>query len=149
MRGLEYLCLEHWVAWWEELDSLVRQQANVSASSAREFLYQLHPAWRTVGRVTVHLAENRGDPESPFAFLATYATRLSAQGKAQHLPLGRALKEYAGTRNRASLLALLQPIQQAAILCLGERTGGLGRNLSAAGLDAARSLSILAVHSGA
>ena len=66
-------------------------------------MHQLNPAWQTVGRVTFHLAENKRDPESPFAFLATYATRLSAQGKAQQLPL-----------NRAALLALLQPIQQAA-----------------------------------
>ena len=114
MRGLEYLNPEHLAAWWRELDSLVRQQASVSAASAREFLHHLHPAWRTVGRVTFHLAENKRDSESPFAFLATYATRLSAEGKAQHLPLGRAPEEYAGARNRAALLALLQPIQQAA-----------------------------------
>ncbi len=114
MRGLEYLSPEHLVAWWQELDSLVRQQASASGGGAREFLHQLNPAWRAVGRVSFHLAENKRDPEFPFAFLATYATRLSAQGKAQHLPLGRALEEYAGGKNRAALLALLQPIQQAA-----------------------------------
>ncbi len=114
MRGLEYLSPEHLVAWWQELDSLVRRQASASGGNAREFLHQLNPAWRTVGRVSFHLAENKRDPELPFAFLATYATRLSAQGKAQHLPLGRALEEYAGARNRSALLALLQPIQQAA-----------------------------------
>jgi non-specific serine/threonine protein kinase len=31
------------------------------------------------------LAENRKDMEAPFAFLATYTSRLSAHGKAQHL----------------------------------------------------------------
>jgi superfamily II DNA or RNA helicase len=114
MRGLEYLGPDCLVRWWQELDSLVRQEARASGLSARDYLHQLNPAWRTVGRVTFHLAENKRDPESPFAFLATYATRLSAQGKAQHLPLNRALQEYAGARNRAALLALLQPIQQAA-----------------------------------
>jgi non-specific serine/threonine protein kinase len=114
MRGLEYLSPDCLVQWWQELDGLVRQGARASGLSARDYLHQLNPAWRTVGRVTFHLAENKRDPESPFAFLATYATRLSAQGKAQHLPLNRALEEYAGARNRAALLALLQPIQQAA-----------------------------------
>ena len=114
MRGLEYLSPDCLVRWWQELDSLVHQEARVSGLSARDYLHQLNPAWRTVGRVTFHLAENKRDPESPFAYLATYATRLSAQGKAQHLPLNRALQEYAGARNRAALLALLQPIQQAA-----------------------------------
>ena len=114
MQGLEYLSAEQMAAWWRELDSLVRQRVRESGHSVQEELHALHPAWRAVGRVTFHLAENKRDPESPFAFLATYATRLSAQGKAQHLPLGRALEEYAGARNRAALLALLQPIQQAA-----------------------------------
>lgn len=114
MRGLEYLSSDCLVRWWQELDSLIRQEAGASGLSARDYLHQLNPAWRTVGRVTFHLAENKRDPEAPFAFLATYATRLSAQGKAQHLPLNRALQEYAGARNRAALLALLQPIQQAA-----------------------------------
>jgi len=114
MRGLEYLSPDYLAQWWQELDSLVRRGARASGLSARNYLHQLNPAWRTVGRVTFHLAENKRDPESPFAFLATYATRLSAQGKAQHLPLNRALGQYAGARNRAALLALLQPIHHAA-----------------------------------
>jgi non-specific serine/threonine protein kinase len=70
-----------------------------------------------VGRVHFHLAENRKDPEAPFAFLATYTTRLAAHGKPQHVPLGQALKEYAGARRREQLLALLVPVQRAAAEC--------------------------------
>jgi len=33
--------------------------------------------------------------------------RLSAQAKAQHLPLGKALQEYAGVKNRERPLSLL------------------------------------------
>jgi len=51
-------------------------------------------------RVCFNLAENRSDAESPFAFLATYTVRLSAHSKAQHLPLGQALREYEGPANR-------------------------------------------------
>ncbi len=70
-----------------------------------------------VGRVHFNLAENRLDAETPFAFLATYTTRLSAHANAQHLPLGRALTEYAGAANRSRLLSLLLPVQRAAEQC--------------------------------
>ncbi len=113
MPGLEYLNADCLGEWWSVLDSLVRQRVRESGHSAQDYLHALNPAWRTVGRVTFHLAENKRDPEYPFAFLATYATRLSAQGKVQHLPLNRALGEYSGAGNRTALLALLQPIQQA------------------------------------
>jgi SNF2 Helicase protein len=57
------------------------------------------------------------DEAAPFAFLATYTTRLSAHAKAQHLPLGHALREYAGAANRERLLSLLLPAQRAAESC--------------------------------
>ena len=49
--------------------------------------------------------------------MATYTTRLSAQAKAQHVPLGQALREYAGAANRDKLLSLLLPVQRAAEHC--------------------------------
>src|SRR5690606_36742452 len=61
--------------------------------------------------------ENRRDDAAPFAFLATYTARLSAQAKPQHLPLGEALRQYAGARDRKRLLALLLPVQRAAEGC--------------------------------
>ena len=70
-----------------------------------------------MGRVHFNVAENRKDSEAPFAFLATYTTRLSAQAKAQHLPLGQALGEYAGAANRERLLSLLVPVQRASETC--------------------------------
>ena len=70
-----------------------------------------------VGRVHFNLAENRKDEDAPFAFLATYTTRLSIEAKAQHLPLGKALQEYSGARNRERLLSLLLPVQRAAEQC--------------------------------
>src|SRR5439155_3804404 len=81
------------------------------------FLNARHASWSLVGRVHFNLAENKKDQEAPFAFLATYTTRLSAEAKAQHLPLGRALQEYAGARNRERLLSLLTPVQRAAESC--------------------------------
>ena len=114
MRGLEYLNADLLKEWWADLDILVRKEVQASGHGVQEYLRERNPLWRAVGRVSFHLAENKRDPDHPFAFLASYASRLSAQGRAQHLPLGRALEEYAGSRNRAGLLSLLQPIHRAA-----------------------------------
>ena len=64
--------------------------------------------------VYFHLAENKASNETPFAFLATYTTRLSEEHAPKHVPLGRALEEYAGENNKSALLTLLLPIQKAA-----------------------------------
>jgi clan AA aspartic protease len=114
MTGLEYLGEEALLGWWRDLDSLVRGEIGQHAGGAQAYLSEKNPLWRFVGRVTFHLAENKRDAANPFAFLATYASRLSAQGRVQHEPLGRALEQYAGAKNRQALLALLVPIQRAA-----------------------------------
>jgi non-specific serine/threonine protein kinase len=114
MTGLEYLNASVLAAWWDELDQHVRQEIKAFPGGTQAYLREKNPLWRLVGRVTFHLAENRRDESFPFAFMATYANRLSSQGKLQHLPLGRALQEYAGSKNRNALLSLLTPVQRAA-----------------------------------
>ncbi len=114
LTGLEYLREDALLGWWTDLDTLVRDEIRQHAGGAQAYLSEKNPLWRLVGRVTFHLAENKRDPENPFAFLATYASRLSAQGRVQHEALGRALEQYAGTKNRRALLSLLVPIQRAA-----------------------------------
>jgi superfamily II DNA or RNA helicase len=115
MDGAEYLRVEVLQARWRDLDAALR--AELAGAPLSAWLSAHHPAWNLVGRVCVHLAENRKDDEAPFAFLATYTTRLSAQGRAQHAPLGRALQEYASAQDRDRLLALLTPLQRAAERC--------------------------------
>ncbi|MGB8597112.1 MAG: DEAD/DEAH box helicase, partial [Candidatus Sulfotelmatobacter sp.] len=88
-----------------------------SKCGVQDFLKRRNAAWNLVGRVHFNLAENRKDEAAPFAFLATYTTRLSAHAKAQHLPLGQALREYAGAANKDRLLSLLLPVQQASESC--------------------------------
>ncbi len=78
------------------------------------YLKKQSPVWNVVGRVCLHLAENKRDPLFPFAFMATYVHRVSGQARPQHQPLGRALQEFAGARNRQKLLALLAPLSRAA-----------------------------------
>ena len=117
MSGAEYLTADVLRASWAELASAFAASLTAAKTDLQSFLQGLNPAWNLVGRVHFNLAENRRDPDSPFAFMATYTTQLSAQAKAQHLPLGQALREYAGTAKRDKLLSLLLPVQRAAEKC--------------------------------
>jgi non-specific serine/threonine protein kinase len=114
MRGAEYLRAEILRGLWQELDALVVSEVRTFPGGVQAWLRAQNPAWNLVGRVTFHLAENKKNPERPFAFLATYTHRLSAQARPQYLPLGNALREYAGARNKEALLSLLMPVRRAA-----------------------------------
>ncbi len=113
MDGIEYLNAEALKEIWKRLDGHVRDEMVRSGGTAQEYLRSINPAWRLVGKVTFHLAENKKNPALPFAFLATYTSRISKSAQPQYIPLGRALQEYAGEKNRAKLLSLLSPVHAA------------------------------------
>jgi non-specific serine/threonine protein kinase len=117
MTGAEYMTTEVLANLWRGMDAAFDVELAQSKLAVQEFLKSRHPAWNLVGRVHFNLAENRKDEDAPFAFLATYTTQLSPAAKAQHLPLGKALQEYAGARNRERLLSLLMPVQRASERC--------------------------------
>ena len=114
MKGLEYLSPEVLIRLWEALDRRTRREAAAHPEGHAGWLKDLDPNWRLVGRVTFHLAENKRNPDRPFAFMATYTGRLSDRSRPQYIPLGRALQEYAGRKNKNALLRLLSPVQAAA-----------------------------------
>ncbi|MBA3709097.1 MAG: ATP-dependent helicase, partial [Planctomycetes bacterium] len=118
MVGAEYLSVQVLERLWQELDQTLHAELGSSGKPLGAFLKVRNPAWNLVGRIHVHLAENRSDEQFPFAFIVTYSTRLSAQGKAQHRPLGEALREYAAASDKERLLALLAPLQRAAEACV-------------------------------
>jgi len=117
MPGAEYLTPEVLRALWGELWEAFESEFADSGVPLGDFLKSLDPAWNIIGRVHFNLAENPRDPGAPFAFLATYTGKLGATGKAQHQPLGQALREYAGAGNNERLLALLMPVQRASEHC--------------------------------
>ena len=123
MPGGEYITPAVLTRLWAALDSRMRKEAAEYEYGAAGWLRARNPAWRLVGKVCFHLAENKKNPEYPFAFLATYAPRLSVKGKVQHAPLANALREFAGEKNREALLNLLSPIH-----CASEKSA-LAREL--------------------
>jgi SNF2-related domain/SNF2 Helicase protein/Helicase conserved C-terminal domain len=114
MRGLEYLNVELLRAIWSELGAHVAAEAATVPEGPVAYLRTVNPFWRLLGRVTFHLAENKRDPQRPFAFLATYTHRLSGHARLAHLPLAEALKTYAGAKEIAKLESLLEPVRRAA-----------------------------------
>ena len=116
MPGAEYLTPETLLGIWGRLMMWVSQQVR-SEKGLASFLAKHAPAWSRVGRVTLHLAENKNDPDCPFAFMVSYATSFSQTGRLTQLPLGKALAEYRGAENKSALLNLLKPLYAASAAC--------------------------------
>ncbi len=116
MPGGEYLSADLLVILWNSLLDWCAGAVD-SGDGLQAFLAERAPKWRQVGRVCFNLAENKADPDRPFAFMATYVSGLGAAGRARHLPLGKALEQYAGAKNRPALINLLAPVQAASERC--------------------------------
>ena len=114
LAGAEYLDEAVAAALWSAAAEALRGELRRHRGPVQEFLRAHGGAWNVVGKVCFHLAENRGDPEAPFAFLATYATTGSGKAGVRHAPLSRALAESSSRGDRASLLSLLVPVKRAA-----------------------------------
>ncbi len=114
MRGAEIVSVSLLERLWSEMGEALAARAAEYATGFRGYLEASHSVWHVAGRVCLHLAENKRDPDCPFAFIATYARQLPGRTQLQYVPLHRALTEYAGVRNKQKLLALLTPLQRAA-----------------------------------
>src|SRR5437867_2043776 len=114
MPGAEYVTRALLEKIWRDLDVALGSELLAYRGDVQAYLADRNSVWNVVGRVHFHLAENKRNAEAPFAFLATYTHRISEAARVAHLPLGQALKEYAGAASRQKLLALLTPIQKAA-----------------------------------
>ncbi|MGQ9589462.1 MAG: DEAD/DEAH box helicase [Planctomycetota bacterium] len=114
MLGIEYLAEDVLRKAWDEIGAAFVEEVRESGRSAEEYLQARNPVWKSVGRVFFHFAENKAREDRPFAFLATYTSRISSQGRVQHVPLGRAVEGHAAAANRKVLLAILAPVKRAA-----------------------------------
>ncbi|MDR3362911.1 MAG: DEAD/DEAH box helicase [Desulfovibrio sp.] len=112
MQGGEYLSQQSLENIWSKLaDWCAREIADSGGTGA--FLQKFAPGWRRVGRVTIHLAENKNSAGLPFAFMATYTVGLNSEGRPVHQILGEALKRYARESDKLTLVSLLSPVRAA------------------------------------
>lgn len=115
MPGAEYCTVQTLHDLWLDFDLWVHNTLGHYETGLSGFLAAHLPEWHQVGRVCFHLAENKQDPDYPFAFMVTYAPSLGKNARIQYLPLSHALKTYANDKER--LLILLKPIYEASARC--------------------------------
>jgi non-specific serine/threonine protein kinase len=111
MTGGEYLTAETLSTLWEGLHLTFYRKIDTYKGTVADFFKEYNPDVHLAGRIYFHLVENKNH-ESPFAFLATYSTRLNEAGESRHLPLKYALEEYRD--NNEKLLRLLVTVDDAA-----------------------------------
>jgi superfamily II DNA or RNA helicase len=109
--GFEHIDSDRLGAFWGGLVDCFRAGIRAHTGSVESYIHQLRPDLELAGRVFFNLVENRKGPH-PFAFLATYSTRVGSDGSPRHLPLKHALQEFGGDRNK--LLELLATVYRAA-----------------------------------
>ena len=109
--GSEYLSTDLLIAVWTRIENSFQTAIEKYNGTIESFVQNFSPAVHLVGRVFFHLVENKKN-DSPFAFLATYSTRLNQQGASKHLPLKHALEEYEDDQEK--LLELLTTVYTAA-----------------------------------
>lgn len=115
--GSEYATTALLASIWSSFDAFCRERIAAQENGIAGFLQNDLPAWQQVGRVCFHLAENKQDPDYPFAFIATYAASLTGSSEVQHKPLRHALQQSAGNTDKRALYNLLKPIHDAALHC--------------------------------
>ena len=111
MTGSEYLNMEMLEAVWGELNNAYIQAIKSYDGTVADFIRTYSPNVHLVGRVFFHLVENKSD-DYPFAFMATYSTRLNRRGQSKHLPLKHALQVHQNDNEK--LLKLLSTVHVAA-----------------------------------
>ncbi len=111
--GGEYLNSELLHRFHLDFEQALQERFTNYERTFTDFIRSLSPAWKNVGKVVFHLAENKSANAErfPFAFMASFIHRAEGE-RPLHLPLAASLKAYSGDSN--ALSAVLAPIQQAA-----------------------------------
>ncbi|MBI9085745.1 MAG: DEAD/DEAH box helicase [Desulfobacterales bacterium] len=111
MTGSDYLGPVFLSGIWASMLADFKARIAAHQGTVAEWIRAYSPNLHLVGRIFFHLVENKNS-DAPFAFLATYSTRLDAAGASKHVPLKFALQEYAGAPEK--LLDLLTTVHRAA-----------------------------------
>jgi len=109
MTGAEYLTAACWRNFWRGTDAAFDVELAQAKLSVQEFFKRRHPAWKPSGRVSFQSRRETGRTRTRLLrFWRPIPRGLSGGGKgASTCPLGRALGEYSGAKNRERLLSLL------------------------------------------
>lgn len=85
---------------WKKLTQSFASSISAYKGSVDDYFRSIAPGELHKDRIHFHLVENRKNQERPFAFIATYFTRIDKTSRAYHQPLKFAFKEYAENQNK-------------------------------------------------
>lgn len=106
--GDEYLN-NSWIRiFWKNINNSFCEMIRLYNGTVKEFFETYNPNIYLVGRIFLHLVENKNDGY-PFIFLATYSAYITENNNVKYLPLKNALVEY--EKDIDKLNELLQPIK--------------------------------------
>ena len=82
MVGGEYWNDDILVSLYADVERALEEQVRAAGGDLLAFVQTFGSGWRDLGKVSLHLAENKGDKSGsrPFAFLATFVNRADADG---------------------------------------------------------------------
>ena len=109
--GMEYIDSSWLHMIWDRLIEVFRTEISEYTGSVAMYFTEHNSNINVVGRVFFHMVENPED-DYPFAFMATYSTKLVKSKKAIHTPLKNALQEY--KQDEKKLLSLLSTVTKVA-----------------------------------
>ena len=112
--GAEYVTLESLRNLWLEMTSELQQQLQKHQGNIASWLETRGGKFSLLGKVCLHLAENRRSETHPFAFIATVALTVTDDGRVIYSHLGKALEEAENAGEKNKLLKLLLPLAEAA-----------------------------------
>lgn len=97
---------------WDGITDTLRFEIDHFKGSIDDYFNSLTADAPHIDRIHFHLVENRNNPDRPFAFLATYTTRIDKQGQIRHQPLKHAFEEF--SENGSKTLELLAAVNKVA-----------------------------------
>ncbi|MFK7873256.1 MAG: DEAD/DEAH box helicase [Oligoflexales bacterium] len=112
MSGVEFVDITFLQLLWQEISTYIAEQLQQKNLTVRQWLQCFFPEWEEAGKLHFHFAEDSQNLSHPFAFLATYSTRVMGRPRLQHVPLGKLLEQV--DDHMAQLHAVMKPLQKAA-----------------------------------
>ena len=113
MPGAEYVTQEAIVGLWNDLDAWVRGEAAAAEGGLSGFLKERAPQWHQSGP---GLFSPGGEPPRsglPLRVPGHVCPERVRERRVQYQPLSQALRQYAGAKDKQTLVKLLSPVHLA------------------------------------
>jgi len=111
-QGSEFLNIDVIIFYWNSLLNYFKEEIKHYKGTVSEFFHDYTKDINLADQIYFHLVENKKGSSSPFAFLATYSSGISKDGRSQHKPLKNAIAEYSDKQEK--LVELLSRVYSVA-----------------------------------